>query len=126
MNIKRSLALLLTFLLLFSNSVFAAVGPKPLKEERTKPVSTQELISTEDEQTYKLNDKVRVIVEIDGDPAITYATNKGKKFSELTESKKVELHNKALNTQQKVKQTLTSNKVKMEFKEKLHNCIQRF
>ena len=101
----------------------AAAGPVPLKDERTKPVISQEKFSAEDEQSYKATDKVRVIVEVDGDPAITYATNQGKKFSDLSESKKVELHNNALNSQEKVKQQFTSKKVNMEIKRKLYYCI---
>ncbi|MBO1912587.1 hypothetical protein J4G37_48285, partial [Microvirga sp. 3-52] len=72
MRIRRGLALLLTFLLVFSSSAMAAAGPVQLKDERTKPVTSQEKISKEDEQTYKATDKVRVVVEVKGDPAITY------------------------------------------------------
>ena len=126
MQIKRSLALLLTFLLVFSSSVMAAAGPVPVKEERTKPVTSQENFSTEDEQKYKATDKVRVIVEVEGDPAIAYATKQGKKFSDLNKTKKTELLNNVLNSQEKVKKQFASKKVNMDFKENFTTVFNGF
>ncbi|PAV31683.1 lactocepin [Virgibacillus profundi] len=126
---KKAFVLLAAFLLVFSNfgMVFAAPnldGPANI----TKEVTKNNKISKEDvkEATYKATDKVRVIVEVDGEPAITYATKQGKKFSELEESKQTELQKNVLNSQQQVKEQLNSSKVNMDFKENFTTVFNGF
>lgn len=104
----------------------AAAGPVPLKDERTKPVATQKNFSEEDEVKYEATDKVRVIIEVKGDPAITYATKQGKRFSNLKETKKNELLNNVLKSQEKVKNQFASKKVKMDYKESFTTVFNGF
>ncbi|MGM0837611.1 MAG: cell wall-binding repeat-containing protein [Bacillota bacterium] len=129
MNVKKILALLMVFLMVFSNAALAA---SPLQApDRTKPVkaNTSELAFNKEEaqkEQYQLDDKVRVIVEVEGDPAIAYATKEGKKYADLSESKKTELQNKALSQQQAVKDQLSSKRVNLEFKESFTTAFNGF
>ncbi|WP_078550377.1 cell wall-binding repeat-containing protein [Litchfieldia alkalitelluris] len=126
---KRSLALLLVFLMVFSNTALAAVKPvtEPNRSEASKQVKFSELVKEqEQEKQYKLDDKVRVIVEVDGEPAITYATNQGVKYSELAKNVKEKLEGAALKAQQTVKDQLKSKAVKMEFKESFTTAFNGF
>ncbi len=104
----------------------AAAGPVPVKEERTNPVASQEQFTEEDTIKYEATDKVRVIIEVEGDPAITFATKQGKKFSNLNENKKNELLNNVLKSQEKVKNQFASKKVKIEFKENFTTVFNGF
>src|SRR5699024_7401180 len=114
---KRSLMLFLTLMLIFSNGFAVAASPLSKQEVEKPKQETKEKISKEDvEKQYEDTDKVRVIVEVEGDPAITYATKQGTKFSELDGTKQEELQNAALNTQQAVKDQL-NNKVSMDYQE---------
>lgn len=58
---------------------------------KMKEVKKKIEIAKED---FKDSDKVRVIVELEGEPAITYSTKKGIRFKDLEESKKGELISK--------------------------------
>jgi len=95
--VKKILALLMVFLMVFSNAALAAT---PLQAPETgKPVTAKsaELAVSKEEiekDQYALDEKVRIIVEVEGAPAIEYATKEGKKYAELSESKKTELQNK--------------------------------
>ncbi|WP_010676931.1 cell wall-binding repeat-containing protein [Bacillus timonensis] len=122
---KKTLVLVLALLMLFANTAMAAVGP--VKEStRAKNVDLKTSFSKDDTAKYDADEKVRVIVEVEGAPAIEYATKQGKKFSELSESKKAELHNQALSVQNAVKSKLTSKKVNMEFKENFTTAFNGF
>ncbi|MEH7236455.1 S8 family serine peptidase, partial [Bacillus sp. JJ1562] len=124
MNFKKVFALLLVLLMVFANSTMAAVGSFAPKSEREGITVTKgAAISLEEQDIYKDSDKVRVIVEVKGEPAITYATKKGLKFNELPKSTKKKLHAEVLETQKKVKSQLNSKSLKMEFK---HNFTTAF
>ncbi|MFS0862265.1 S8 family serine peptidase [Fredinandcohnia sp. 179-A 10B2 NHS] len=122
---KKTLALVLAFLMLFANTAMAAAGPLN-KPARDKNVTVKESFSQEEAEKFALDEKVRVIVEVEGAPAIEYATKQGKKFTELSESKQVELQNKALSAQKDVKTLLSSKRVKMEFKESFTTTFNGF
>lgn len=116
-------------MMVFTNAALAA---SPLQApERSKPVSTDrgKLALNKEEvkkEEYKLDDKVRVIVEVEGDPAIAYATKEGKKFADLSEAKKTELQNKALTSQQAVKSQINSKRLKVDFKESFTTAFNGF
>ncbi|SHF76256.1 cell wall-binding repeat-containing protein [Ornithinibacillus halophilus] len=132
MKIKRVLVLLLAFLLVFSNSAMAAVGPITQSNvdrvNQQKPTSNnkEKLDKEELDELYEDDDEVRVIVEVEGEPAITYATKQGQKFADLSEAKKDELHNNALATQQKVQTQLTKKKVDLELKQNFTTVFNGF
>lgn len=120
MNVKKILALLMVFMMVFTNAALAA---SPLQApERSKPAVSKEKA----ENQYKLDDKVRVIVEVEGAPAIEYATKQGEKFADLSEAKKAELQGKALNAQEQVKKQLSTKKLKVEFKESFTTAFNGF
>ncbi|MBN6204939.1 S8 family serine peptidase [Ralstonia pickettii] len=131
-RLKKSLVLFLAFMLVFSNFMIAGVGAAPAKidpVEVAKEVQNQskEKISKEElDKQFNATDKVRVIVEVEGDPAIKQATAQGKKFSELPDAQKEELQNQNLDQQAAVKQALTNKKVKMDYKEDFTTVFNGF
>lgn len=129
-NLKKSFVVLLIFLLVFSNFTVVAANPQKIDPVKlTKEVLNKDkskISKQEWNEKYKATDQVRVIVEVEGEPAITYATKQGKQFSELTEGKKSELQSLALDTQEVVKNSLRSKKVKMEYKESFTTVYNGF
>lgn len=119
MKIRKGFTLLLAILLVFSQFTFAAAAPlntiDPANVSKNVQKHGEKLSKEELDELYAPTDKVRVIVEVEGEPAITYATQQGKRYSELSESTKLELQGEALSAQDAVKQQLTSNKVDMQF-----------
>lgn len=119
----------MVFLMVFSN---AAIAATPLQApEKVKPVTAKSAeleVSKEqvEKAQYSFDEKVRIIVEVKGAPAIEYATKEGKKYAELPESKKTELQNKAISTQQAVKEELSAKKLKVEFKESFTTAFNGF
>ncbi|MUV37306.1 Lactocepin [Lentibacillus sp. JNUCC-1] len=129
MKIKRILVLLLAFMLVFSNSTFAATGSlsKNASSKKSEIVNNkQKFMGNENDEKYNDDEKVRVIVEVEGNPAITYATEKGKKFSSLAESQKTDLQEKALKTQQNVKENIANKKVKVEYEQSFTTVFNGF
>ena len=128
MNLKRSLALVLVFLMVFSNSALAAGKPTltPDKSKAATKVVSPTIKVNNAEKNYKKTDKVRVIVEVDGDPAITYATKQGKKYSELSKSVKENLQKDILKKQDTVKSKFASKSIKMKFKQNFTTAFNGF
>ncbi|MEH7222956.1 S8 family serine peptidase, partial [Bacillus sp. JJ1566] len=122
---KKILLLVVAFFMLFANTAMAAAGPLN-KPARDKNVTVKESFSEEEAENFALDEKVRVIVEVEGAPAIEYATKQGKKFTELSEVKQAELQNKALSAQKAVKTQMSSKKVNMEFKESFTTTLNGF
>ncbi|RDW20795.1 lactocepin [Oceanobacillus chungangensis] len=124
----KLLAVVLVLLLTFSN--FSVISANPVKVdpvELKKEVTKKEKIKKEElDEIYKESDKVRVIVEVQGEPAITYATGQGKKFSELSEAKREELQAGALKAQEKVKNELSKQKLNVEYKESFTTVFNGF
>lgn len=127
---RKSLTLFLAFLLVFSNFTFVGanstkINPveitKQIQKENKQKISKEEL-----EEQFGPDDEVRVIVEVDGDPAIKAATAKGVKFSNLSESQKQELQSKNLATQDKVKQAINKQKVNVDYKQSFTTVFNGF
>ncbi|MEH6992958.1 cell wall-binding repeat-containing protein [Neobacillus drentensis] len=134
MKLKGSVSVALASLLLFSNSAMAATVGKPvLKSETVKPqrdfaksISFKNGQNLEKEAGYKKSDKVRVIVEVEGEPAITYATKQGKKYNELSSSVKEKLQKDILKEQNAVKSKIAAKAVKMQFKQNFTTAVNGF
>ncbi|MCM3691629.1 cell wall-binding repeat-containing protein [Neobacillus niacini] len=134
MKIKGSVSLALASLLVFSNSAMAATVSKPvLKSETVKPqrdfaksITFKNGQNLEKEAGYKKSDKVRVIVEVEGEPAITYATKQGKKYNELSASVKEKLQKDILKEQNAVKSKIAAKAVKMQFKQNFTTAVNGF
>lgn len=128
-KLKRSLFLLFAFLLVFSNAALAAV-PTPQKgnanTEVKKNAGKQSIKKSDAEKQYKSTDKVRVIVEVEGEPAITYATKQGKKFGALAKSKQEELKANALKEQKAVKNQIATKSIGMKFEQEFTTVVNGF
>jgi lactocepin len=111
--LKKSSAIVLSSLLTFSSAAASAapltVTPQP---ENTKPVTSQgKKVQVLEEKQYAADEKVRVVVELEGQPGITYAQNKGVKYSDLTEATKKQLESNALAEQKTVISQLNAKKL---------------
>ncbi|WP_282033748.1 cell wall-binding repeat-containing protein [Metabacillus indicus] len=128
-KLKRSLFLMFAFLLVFSNAVMAA-GPTVQKgnanTEVQKNFGKQTLKNPDTGKQYKSSDKVRVIVEVEGEPAITYATKQGKKFDALPKAKQDELKANALKEQKAVKNQIASKNLGMKFEQEFTTVVNGF
>ncbi|CAM4118241.1 S8 family serine peptidase [Mesobacillus thioparans] len=133
MNIKKILPLFLIFLLVFSSFASAASVnlPKSNKTIKTSQTSKELHKNTKTkvkkkEESYKKTDKVRVIVEVDGDPAVTYATKQGKKYSTLSKSVKEKLQKQVKEKQANVKSKMAKKAIKMQFKQSFSTTFNGF
>ncbi|WP_066248914.1 S8 family serine peptidase [Neobacillus drentensis] len=133
MKIRRILPLFLVFLMVFASFAQAAApsGAKISKAKKVTVTNTLNKVSKsikvkKTEKNYKKSDKVRVIVEVDGEPAITYATKQGKKYSELSKSVKSQLQNKIQNEQQAVKSQIAKKAIKMQYKQNFTTTVNGF
>ncbi|WP_316570486.1 S8 family serine peptidase [Neobacillus sp. YIM B06451] len=99
---KRALIISLVFMLAFSSGIFGAVSARAESAtsqdyEKFRKSSGEAAQPTEH---YDENEEVRVIVELEGDPAILFATKKGLRYKDLSLSQKEQLQ-----TEIKVEQT---------------------
>ena len=117
MKVKRITALVLIFLLTFGNIAFGAV--LPIREvDNTKRQANKSLTEIKTEELagqYNADDKVRVIVELDGEVAIQYAQKKGVKYDELSETEKGNLQSAALEAQEETKAQISSQKIEIDY-----------
>ncbi|ETI69656.1 S8 family serine peptidase [Neobacillus vireti] len=74
----------------------------------------------------KATDKVRVIVEVDGQTPVEYATKEGKLYKELSEDKKSSLTAKAESQQKSVKDKIKSKGVNIKFKQNFSTAFNGF
>jgi lactocepin len=113
---KKSTAILLTSLLAFSSAAAGSytAGPVPVSpqlEKAKKQITKNAGLKKQEETTYAADEKVRVVVELEGQPGITYAQNKGVKYSELNETTKKQLESNALAEQKTVLSKLNTQKL---------------
>jgi lactocepin len=113
---KKSSAILLTSLLAFSSVAAGAytAGPVPVSpelEKVKKQINKSVPVQQEQTATYAADQKVRVVVELEGQPGIAYAQTKGVKYSELSESTKEQLEANALKEQKNVLAQLDTKKL---------------
>ncbi|WP_052404758.1 S8 family serine peptidase [Bacillus rubiinfantis] len=132
MSLRRCLPLMLIFLMVFSSVVQAAVPKVPQSKRASSQLADvrhkfQKTIDRKEvEKQYKKTDKVRVIVEVEGEPAITYATKQGKKYSELAKSVKEKLENNIVTKQQTVKNEIAKKAINMKFKQRFTTTFNGF
>ncbi|WHY85459.1 S8 family serine peptidase [Neobacillus novalis] len=74
----------------------------------------------------KATDKVRVIVEVDGQTPVEYATKQGKLFKELAEDTKSSLASKVDSQQKSVKSKITSKGIKIDYKQQYATAFNGF
>lgn len=120
---------MLILLMVFSSVAQAASlsSSQSSKENRLAKVKRAHTKSVANlEKNYKDTDKVRVIVEVDGEPAITYATKQGKKYKDLSKSIKAQLQNKILDKQKAVKNKIAQKSIKMQYKKDFTTTFNGF
>ncbi|RFA36669.1 lactocepin [Virgibacillus dokdonensis] len=118
---KRSFMILLIFLLTFSSfSTIHAVEQLP--EMKNKPdVSSEPL-----KQTENPDEKTRVIVEVEDEPAIEKATKKGIMFNQMPKNEKEKLENDAKKKQKSVKEEMKQKKVDVTYHEEFTTVVNGF
>jgi lactocepin len=126
LKLKTSVSVALASLLVLSNTAMAATKPvlEPAVVKAQKKI--EKSISAQKEAVYKKSDKVRVIVEVEGEPAITYATKQGKKYTELSKSVKENLQKGILKEQNAVKSKIAAKAVKMQYKQNFTTAVNGF
>lgn len=95
------------------NVEMAAEKMKDLKEENAKA-------------SLKAEDKVRVIVEVEGQTPVEYATKEGKLYKELSEKKKTSLVSNIDKQQKTVKGKIKSKGINMSYKRSFSTAFNGF
>ncbi|SFB20995.1 MULTISPECIES: S8 family serine peptidase [unclassified Bacillus (in: firmicutes)] len=99
---------------------------KQLKDEVAKNKSKVEDKNLKVKSDLKANDKVRVIVELEGETPVEYATKQGKLYKELSEDTKSSLASKVVAKQKTVKAAIKAKGIKMEFKKNYSTAFNGF
>lgn len=133
MRLKRSFALFLTFLLVFSNLAFAApVGAasngKILLDQQSfvNDFIQNNVVETTQEGLYNPNDIVRIVVELEKEPAITYATEQGVRYKDLEDSVQAQLQEEVLASQEAVINSIESLGVTFEVEYNFTTVVNGF
>jgi len=131
-KIYKLLSLILVISLILPTSVFGARETAISREKEILQMALKdfgEMINPEEakvdievEESYNDEDEVRVIVELQSDPAIVYANNLGVSFESLSESVKEKLYEDIIEEQNKVKTQIDSI-IDMEY---IHNFTTVF
>ncbi|NKE06830.1 S8 family serine peptidase [Mesobacillus selenatarsenatis] len=74
----------------------------------------------------KASDKVRVIIEIDGETPVEHATSKGLLYKELSEDTKTSIANKLEKKQKSVQEKIKDKGVKVQYKNKFSTAFNGF
>lgn len=123
-NTKRIIFSTLVLLLAFSNAFLGIKGVKAESNHSpeiitslTKTLNFKNIPSLSNETyTYKDKDKVRVIVELEGKPAIESAISQGVRYKDLSESKKDSIQEVVEKEQDNFISTLKSKKINLDIK----------
>ncbi|ASS88716.1 S8/S53 family peptidase [Geobacillus lituanicus] len=100
-----------------SNVINTEAVYKKIEAARKNLVSNRE---------FKEEDRVRVIVELEGETPIEYASKKGLLYKELPQSTKDQLEAKALNEQENVKKALEKENVDLKLENSFTTVINGF
>ncbi|WP_179234230.1 S8 family serine peptidase [Heyndrickxia coagulans] len=116
---KKLVFLLLTVVLIFSNGILLAPSKsKAAGKEKTNPLvkmpDRKKPDGLDQAEKYKEDRQVRVIIELAGSPAITYATKRGIRYKDLSKDKKTELQQQIKNQQSGVLSAIRSKKLPLK------------
>ena len=114
-NIKHAIFALLSFVLLLSNLLIGVgtASANTYEDTTLKPFSNT-LKKKLDVSKYDPDEKVRVIVELEGTPAIESATKQGVMFKELSKSEQSELQTKVKDQQSDFLSSVNKKRVKFD------------
>ena len=87
------------------------VEVKPILDEALQTKK----IEGELDELFDSDDEVRIIIELEDSPIITYATESGVSINELSKSKVTQIENRLETNQVKVKRNIASSNIKMEY-----------
>ncbi|QCJ44151.1 lactocepin precursor [Bacillus sp. S3] len=99
---------------------------KQLKQQQVRESFKSQAAAKNLRADLKATDKVRVIVEVDGQTPVEYATKQGKLYKELSEDKKSSLEAKAEGQQKSVKDKIKSKGVNINYKQKFTTAFNGF
>lgn len=117
--IKKSFSILMIMLLLFATGAMGAAAPA---KASAKTVQQKLML----DKQYKRDDKVRVLVELDDEPAIEYARRSGVKFGDLAPTVKNKLQKDAVTAQSAVKNEIKSKKVAIKYLNSFTTIVNGF
>ncbi|WP_369902117.1 S8 family serine peptidase [Bacillus manliponensis] len=124
-KLKKFIAVGVASLLTISGSVnfVGAANAETIKsDEKIRPDrAAQESAVVPTER--KEHDKVRVIVELEGEPAISYSIKKGVKYKELSEVKKVELQSEVQDEQKEFITDVKEEKIDFKVENKFTTVV---
>ncbi len=126
MKKNKIIILFVMLFLVFSSSVSAAIPEKTASTKAEENKKIQQIKKSELDKQYKDTDIVRVIVEMKTEPSILYAQKQNKRYKELPDAKKTELKNTKLAEQQKVKDQVKRNRVKLVEHESFTTVVNGF
>lgn len=139
MKIKKTLAVLLGFLLMFANVQF--VGATTISQGSQHQANTslnkanlvKNLIKrnafnkkTGKKPAFKDTDKVRIIVELKGESPIEYATKNKKLYKQLSEKTKKSLTKSVLSQQKQIKESIANKGIKLQYKSNFTTVFNGF
>ncbi|MGG1678707.1 S8 family serine peptidase [Neobacillus sp. NRS-1170] len=99
---------------------------KQFKQNQKRTVFKKDAAKTSARDNLKATDKVRVIVEVDGQTPVEYATKQGVLYKELSEDKKSSLAAKAESQQKAVKDKIAAKRVAIKYKQKFSTAFNGF
>ncbi|OCA89871.1 hypothetical protein A8L44_02740 [Bacillus sp. FJAT-27986] len=114
-NTKNAVFVLLSLVLLLSNLLIGigTASANTYENTKLKPFSNS-VKKKLDVSKYDPDEKVRVIVELEGTPAIDYATKQGVMFKELSKSKQSELQANVKDQQSDFLSSINKKRVKFD------------
>ncbi|MBS8265742.1 hypothetical protein DYI25_15050 [Mesobacillus boroniphilus] len=96
-----------------------------LKMDDGKKLSTHKKLKDAKAQL-KATDKVRVIIEVEGETPVEHATTKGLLYKELSEDTKISISKKIEKTQKSVQDKIKAKGVKVQYKNKFSTAFNGF
>ena len=121
-NLRKITAILLIFILAFSQATFASaqlpIKELPVKKDKPSVTSVLETESPEKE--------VRVIVELKGEAPIEKATKRGVLFKSLSDSEQKKLQQEVTSKQNKVKQEIKKKAIKPNYLQDFNTVVNGF
>ncbi|WP_223592232.1 S8 family serine peptidase [Neobacillus bataviensis] len=99
---------------------------KQFKQNQKRTVFKKDAAKTSARDNLKATDKVRVIVEVDGQTPVEYATSQGVLYKELSEDKKSSIAAKAESQQKSVKDKIAAKGVTIKYKQKYSTAFNGF
>ncbi|QKE74850.1 S8 family serine peptidase [Arthrobacter citreus] len=99
---------------------------RQLDSKNLNTKNNSNLAETADRANLKASDKVRVIVEVDGQSPVEYATQQGKLFKDLSASQKSSLYATVESQQNSVKSKLQSKGISISYKKQFSTAFNGF